>query len=61
MNEEKLISGRYQVNVKTARKIKLYALIKKVNVSDIVRFILERDINEYLPDDIFKEVDGNIT
>lgn len=57
MNEEKLISGRYQVNVKTARKIKLYAMIKNVSVGAIVRIILERDINEYLPDDVFKEID----
>lgn len=60
MSEEKLISGRYQVNVKTARKIKLLAFIKRVKVSVIVRTILEEHIEEVMPDSTFIRWDGEI-
>ena len=59
MSEEKLVSGRYQVNVKTARKIKLYAMLSRVTVGDIVRMILEKHIEEVIPNSLFERFEGN--
>jgi len=57
MNEEKLISGRYKVNLKTARKIRLYAKITGMRVTDCASKILEENVEKILPDTVLKKIE----
>lgn len=57
MNEEKLVSGRYRVNRKTAHRLSLYARILNMRITDLSARILEDYMKDALPDDVFKKIE----